>query len=221
MNSSKSCLQLIVLLFSYLLVARVVDAQVGPREFFKAAPADLFYTEDEMSERDKAAVIKGGFRITKRFNCSVWGVAKETKDSLSLQYCDDSVVNVRVFRSNALLDDAVVAVESSRSSGRASDLNFFRFKKGQQNFSPLTIEELKALGIEPLTENDFLDDSQKFAPGEDGAVRLVLNESGDLSGELMTWMDPRWEQRRQAYTVQFVWSGGQFVRRKERLKGDE
>jgi hypothetical protein len=195
----------------------VAQAENVAREFFKAAPATLFYTEDEMSEEDKAALIKAGFTRAKSFDCSAWGVAEETSSTLVLQYCADSSVTVRSYRVPARPDESVIVLQSSRSSGHANDLSVFRFKKGQQAFVALLQEELSKLGIDRLTENDFLEPEQRFALDEARTVGLELSEKGELLGRLITWMDPRWEHRKEAFSVKFVWSEGRFKRVREKV----
>jgi hypothetical protein len=66
------------------------------------------------------------------------------------------------------------------------------------------------LGIEQLTENDFLKPEQRFPAHEAQVVGLELSDKGELQGRLETWMDPRWEHRSEAFSVKFVWSEGRF-----------
>jgi hypothetical protein len=200
-----------------LLTITGAQAESITREFFKAAPATLFYTEDEMSETDKEALIKGGFKKVRSFTCSGWGVAEESSSSLVLQYCADSSVTLRSYRGSTQSEESVIVVQSSRSAGRANDLSVFRFRKGQHAFVALSQEELSKLGIEQLTENDFLEPEQRFPPHEAQVVRLELSEKGELQGRLMTWMDPRWEHRSEAFSVKFVWSDGRFKKVLEKL----
>jgi hypothetical protein len=106
-------------------------ADYSPRDFFVSAPAELFYTDDEMSEEDKAAVVKKGFKTVEEFNCTAWGVASESKDALTLKYCQDSEVVIRVFRIKDAPTEPLVAVQSARSSGRAVDLAWFKVLLGK------------------------------------------------------------------------------------------
>jgi hypothetical protein len=191
----------------------------SPRDFVSSAPAELFYTEDEMSEEEKRVLVRGGFKKKVKFDCSAWGVAAESSDRIVLQYCADSFVVVHVFRGLRDPKSALVAVSSVRASGRASDLTMFRASKGQKEFAPLTQQQLAELGVRELTENDFLKEAQRFSPGEAQPVRLALSDSGELHGELMTWMDPRWEDREQAYEVAFVWRQGSFEQVKRDISG--
>ena len=187
-----------------------------PRDFIKAAPPELFFTDDEMTIEQKDALVKGGFKRVPVFDCSAWGVSEESADRLMLQYCSDSSVTVHVYRDSADTDLVLVAVSSVRSSGRAGDLSLFRIAKGSGDFKPLTQSQLGELGIAPLTENDFLKESSRFAVGQAQPVRLSLGERGELKGELYTWMDPRWESRHQSYEVSFIWDGKRFSKlRKE------
>jgi hypothetical protein len=187
-----------------------------PRDFIKAAPPELFFTDDEMTAVHKDALVKGDFKRVPVFDCSAWGVSEESADRLMLQYCSDSSVTVHVYRESADKDVVLVAVSSVRSSGRAGDLSLFRIARGSSDFKPLTQAQLGELGITPLTENDFLQGSNRFAVGQAQPVRLSLGEKGELKGELYTWMDPRWESRHQSYEVSFIWDGKSFSKlRKE------
>lgn len=192
------------------LGSNVLEAQTGPRDFLAAAPATLFYTEDEMSEETKAALAKARVKKPESFDCSEWGIASESPESLVLQFCADSAVTVRSYRSPKREGQSVVIVESSRSSGRANDLSVFRFAKGQQAFAPLTVHELAEIGIGPITENDFLAPQDRFPQHDSKTVSLALTEAGELEGRPVTWMDPRWEHRKESFSVKFVWSDGRF-----------
>jgi len=184
----------------------------SPRDFVSGAPADLFYTEDEMSAEEKQALVKGGFKKRDEFDCSAWGVAEETADRLVLQYCADSSVTVQVYRDVPDAKSVLVAVSSVRAGGRASNLSLFKAAKDQKEFVPLTDAQLREIGVTQLTENDFLKDAQRFSASEAQGVRLTLGEKGELRGEPDTWMDPRWETRQQAFEVAFVWDRGRFSR---------
>jgi hypothetical protein len=204
-------------LFFTVALALMLDSQAqaqtySPRDFIKAAPPELFFTDDEMSKDQKDALVKGGFKRVPVFDCSTWGVSEESADRLMLQYCSDSSVTVHVYHDAVDKDLALVAVSSVRSSGRAGDLALYRMIKGSGDFKPLTQSQLRELGILPLTENDFLKEADRFAVGQAQPVKLSLGEKGDLRGELYTWMDPRWETRHQAYEVSFVWDGNKFAK---------
>jgi len=202
-------------MFFPVALALMLDSQAqaqtySPRDFIKAAPPELFFTDDEMSKDQKDALVKGGFKRVPVFDCSTWGVSEESADRLMLQYCSDSSVTVHVYHDAVDKDLALVAVSSVRSSGRAGDLALYRMIKGSGDFKPLTQSQLLELGISPITENDFLKEADRFAVGQAQPVKLSLGEKGDLKGELYTWMDPRWETRHQAYEVSFVWDGNKF-----------
>lgn len=201
---------LIALSGIFVLDLDYARAQSVPRDFVAAAPAALFYTEDEMSENEKAALVKSRFKRIKTFDCSRWGVAAETDSSLVLKYCQDSSITVRSYRLPVGLDESIIVVQSSRSSGRANDISVFKFKRGQRAFEPLSSDKLAELGLEQITENDFLEPSQRFPPQEALPVGLELSEEGDLQGRPVTWMDPRWAHRREAFSVKFVWVDGRF-----------
>jgi hypothetical protein len=192
------------------LVSQVVEAQTGPRDFLAAAPASLFYTEDEMSEEAKVALVTARVRKPDSFDCSEWGISAESLESLVLQFCADSAVTIRSYRATGQDKQSIVIVESSRSSGRATDLSVYRFMKGQQTFTPLSAGELAQIGIEPITENDFLAPKDRFPQQDSQPVSLALTESGELEGRPVVWMDPRWQHRKAAFSVRFVWSEGRF-----------
>lgn len=191
----------------------------SPRDFVKSAPANLFYTDDEMSSTEKDALVKGGFKRTSVFDCSSWGVSEESANRLVMQYCSDSSVTVHIYRDTADSDVVVVAVASVRASGKAGELSLFRISKDQGNFKPLSQQQLSDLGVVPLTENDFLRESERFPVGQAQPVKLSLSDNGDLKGELFTWMDPRWETRTQSFDVYFAWDGKKFSKSKRDLNG--
>jgi hypothetical protein len=190
------------------------------RDFVAMAPAELFYTEDEMSEEAKAKLVKGGFKRTKSFNCLAWGVASESRNRIVLQICSDSWVVVQLYHDTGSHKDkrVIVAVNSVRSSGRASDLELFSVSGDGDSFKPMSQQERAALGVESLTEDDFLANEERFPVGEALPVGLTVSESGELVGELQTWMDPRWESRRQLFENRFVWRGERFERVKTKAK---
>jgi hypothetical protein len=221
---------IIALLVLYLslspLAAEAENAKVGDvpesiRDFVAMAPAALFYTEDELSEEAKAALVKGGFKRTRSFNCSKWGVASESRERLVLQSCADSWVVVQLYRySNPHKDKRViVAINSVRSSGRAGDLELFIVTGRGDSFKPLSQQQRSEIGIDVLTEDDFVAVEERFPAGDAQPVSLTLAESGALIGELQTWMDPRWESRNQAFEISFVWRGQRFERVKKRVGG--
>lgn len=195
------------------------EALYSPRDFIAAASAEFFYTDDEMSEDEKRSLVRGGFKKRVDFDCSAWGVAEESADRIVLQYCADSFVVVQVFRNSKDPKSSLVAVHSVRASGRASDLKMFRASRGQREFVPLTQQQLVDIGVTALTENDFLRETQRFPPAEAQPVRLALSENGELQGELMTWMDPRWESREPAYDIAFVWRQDRFEQVKREISG--
>jgi hypothetical protein len=202
----------------FLVVACQAEAEnYSPRDFIKAAPPELFFTDDEMTKEQKDALVKGGFKRVPTFDCSAWGVSEESADRLMLQYCSDSSVTVHVYHNAADKDFVLVAVSSVRSSGRAGELSLFKMMNGSGDFKPLTESDLGALGITGLTENDFLKETERFAVGQAQPVKLSLGEKGELKGELYTWMDSRWETRHQRYEVSFVWDGKRFSKLKREL----
>lgn len=190
------------------------------RDFVTMAPAELFYTEDEMSEEAKANLVKGGFKRTRSFNCSSWGVAAESSDRIVLQSCSDSWVVVQLYRDTGSHKGkrVIAAVNSVRSSGRASDLELFSVSGVGDTFKPLGQQERAALGIESLTEDDFVANEDRFPAGDAQPVGLTLSDSGELVAEPQSWMDPRWEARRQLFENRFVWRGERFERLKTRAK---
>ena len=189
-------------------------AEYTPRTFFTAAPISTFYTEDEMSEADRASIIRTHFKPLAKFTCTQWGVAEETPTSLILKNCADSSVRIQLYPATS--GDSVVAVESSRSNGQAVDVAFFKVSSGDviKEISP---SELSSIGVEPLTENDFLLEKDHFKPSENEAVRLYVEQDGSLHGMLNTWMNPRWEARDQAYSVALAWNGQRFEKNKKPL----
>jgi hypothetical protein len=208
-------------LCSLTLVSTALAEVYSPRDFVSAAPADLFYTEDEMSAEEKQALVKSGFKKRDEFDCSAWGVAEETPDRLVLQYCADSSVTVQVYRDAPDAKSVLVAVSSVRASGRAGNLSLFKATKDQKEFVALTDTQLREIGVLQLTENDFLKDAQRFPASEAQGVRLTLGEKGELRGEPDTWMDPRWEARQQAFEVAFVWGKGRFSRQNNEISQEK
>lgn len=195
-----------------LLVATAVEslAEYSPRTFFTAAPISTFYTEDEMTQADRSAIVRHGFQAATKFTCEKWEVAEETPTSLVLKNCPDSSVRIQVYPGNT--NNSVVAVESTRSSGRAVTIAFFTISNPSNTITPLSSSELSSIGIEPLTENDFLSDKDKFNSSDNEVVSFALERDGSLTGILNTWMDPRWEKREQAYRVTLTWNGQRFER---------
>jgi hypothetical protein len=200
--------------FLYLApVPRAFAAPLSPREFVRAAPAALFYTEDEMSEEEKKTLLQSMNPRRKKFNCSSWGISQENKERLVMQRCTDSRVIVQLYQNEADQQNTLVAVASERGSGRSSELAFFTFSQGQKDPpQQLTEAQLQKIGLTPLTENDFLLDKERFPLAEAEPVPISLGDSGELIGNLDVWMNPRWEQRSQAYEVQFKWKNGRFER---------
>ena len=197
-------------------VAPRAVAEYSPRAFFKAAPPSTFYTEDEMSEADRAGIVRSGFKPQVKFTCEKWGVADETPSSLLLKNCADSSVRIQVYPSTS--GDSVVAVESNRSSGRAVNIAFFKVAAGSNSIKPIPSSELTSIGIDPLTENDFLQAKDHFKASENEVVSLYIENDGSLAGGLSTWMNPRWEKRQQAYSVSFTWTGQRFELSKKPLE---
>jgi hypothetical protein len=186
-------------------------AQFSARDFFIYAPASTFYTEDELSDEDKTAIIKKGFKATHSFSCLEWGVAKETSQLLMLRYCKDSFVSIRVYPST--VRDPVVIVQSSRSSGRASDLQFFGVNVRSKKLTNIPPHKLQTIGIEPVTENELVSETDNFKNSTAEKAALVLDDDGSLRASVDTWMNPRWENRELAYNVIFVWNGAHFQKR--------
>ena len=186
-------------------------AQFSARDFFIYAPASTFYTEDEMSDEDKTAIIKKGFKATQSFSCSEWGVAEETSQLLTLRYCTDSFVSIRVYPST--VGDPVVIVQSSRSSGRVSDLQFFGINVRSKKLTNIPPHRLQTIGIEPVTDNELVIETDKFKNSAAENAALVLDDDGNLRASVDTWMNPRWQNRELAYNVIFVWNGARFQKR--------
>jgi len=186
-------------------------AQLSARDFFIYAPASTFYTEDEMSDEDKTAIIKKGFKATHSFSCSEWGVAEETSQLLTLRYCTDSFVSIRVYPST--VGDPVVIVQSSRSSGRVSDLQFFGINVRSKKLTNIPPHRLQTIGIEPVTDNELVIETDKFKNSAAENAALVLDDDGNLRASVDTWMNPRWQNRELAYNVIFVWNGARFQKR--------
>ena len=204
-------LSMIMLAAFTLLAPYPAIAQFSARDFFIYAPASTFYTEDEMSDEDKTAIIKRGFKATHSFSCSAWGVAEETSQSLMLKYCEHSFVSIRVYPST--VRDPVVIVQSSRSSGRASDLQFFGVNVRSKKLANIPPHRLQTIGIEPVTENELVSETDKFKNSATENAALVLDDDGSLRASVDTWMNPRWQNRELAYNVIFVWNGARFQKR--------
>jgi hypothetical protein len=190
-------------------------AEYSVRDFISAAPAVLFYTDDEMSEDEKRVLVKKGFKKRESFNCSEWGVERESKNLMVLKYCQDSEVSVRLFPVQGTASDVVVGVESSRASGRSVDLSWFKVSAGKSSFEPLTSDQLKQIGLEMLNENDFLAEPQRFPADQAEPAWLELTEEGTVGAFIHTWMDPRWEHRHKAFSITFNWDGSRFVKKVE------
>lgn len=206
----KSALRFLSLATIFVLAtASHSAAEYTPRTFFTSAPISAFYTEDEMSETDRATIVREKFKPMVQFTCEKWGVAEETPTSLTLKNCADSSVRIQLYPATS--GDSVVAVESSRANGRAVDVAFFNVSSDKA-IKALAPSELRVIGIEPLTENDFLLEKDQFKPSENEIVRTYLERDGSLHGMLDTWMNPRWETRDQAYTVALRWNGQRFER---------
>jgi hypothetical protein len=89
-------------IFLLVALALMLESQAqaqtySPRDFIKAAPPELFFTDDEMSKDQKDALVKGGFKRVPVFDCSAWGVSEESADRLMLHYCSDTSVTVHVY----------------------------------------------------------------------------------------------------------------------------
>lgn len=201
----------LILVAVSLLAPHRALAQFSPRDFFAMAPASIFYTEDEMSDADKVAVIKDRYKVTQSFSCTAWGVAEETAESLMLRYCRDSFVSIRVYPSPG--QEHVVIVQSARSSGRATDLQFFRVDVGSKELFPISFDTLETVGIESVSENDLLTERDKFKDTEAKKASLLLDEDGSLRANVDTWMNPRWETKEISYDVIFEWTGNRFQKR--------
>ena len=204
-------LSMVVVAALTLLAPYPAIAQFSARDFFIYAPASTFYTEDEMSDEDKTAVIKKGFKATHSFSCSEWGVAEETSQLLTLRYCTDSFVSIRVYPST--VGDPVVIVQSSRSSGRVSDLQFFGINVRSKKLTNIPPHRLQTIGIEPVTDKELVIETDKFKNSAAENAALVLDDDGNLRASVDTWMNPRWQNRELAYNVIFVWNGARFQKR--------
>lgn len=200
---------------SFISLPFTAAADYAPRDFLAAAPADTFYTEDEISEDEKRNLVRAPVVPGATFTCETWGIAKESPSSLTLQVCPDSFVRIQLYREAS--GDAIVAVESNRSSGRSVDLQFFKVSGNSRVLSKIDDEGLKALGLNDVTENDLLEEKEAFPPGEAERVPLSMDESGRLQATLRSWNDPRWEWRTVAFDVTFEWNGARFHRSAVRL----
>lgn len=204
-------LNIILLALTIVLGPHRALAQFSPRDFFVMAPASIFYTEDEMSDSDKESVIKSKFKTTTSFSCATWGVAEETTRSLMLRYCKDSFVRIYVYPSAA--HTPIVIVQSVRSSGRASDLQFFRVDDVSKKLDTIALNQLHTIGIEPVTENELVTVKDRVKDSEAETATLILDDDGGLRASVETWMNPRWENRDIAYDVTFEWTGERFQKR--------
>ena len=190
-------------------------ADYSPRDFLAAAPAETFYTEDEMSEHEKQKLLSAPFDPGTNFTCEAWAIAKESPSSLTVQICPDSFVRIQFYP--AASGDTIVAVESNRSSGRSFDLQFFQVLGESNALSKIDDARLKALGLDDVTENDLLARSDRFPPGGSQRVFLSLDESGRPRATPRSWKDSRWKKRTVAFDVTFEWNGSRFHRSAVRL----
>ena len=200
---------------SLIFLPFTAAADYSPRDFLAAAPAETFYTEDEISEHDKQKLLSAPFDPRTNFTCEAWAVAKESTSSLTVQICPDSFVRIQLYR--AASGDTIVAVESNRSSGRSFDLQFFQVSGESNALFKIDDERLKALGLEDVTENDLLGERDSFPPSGSERVFLSLDESGRPRATPRSWNDPRWEKRTVAFDVTFEWNGSRFHRSAVRL----
>ena len=194
-----------------VFLSNTATGEYSPRDFFSKASPETFYTEDEMSVQDKEAIVRGGFRPSPSFTCSAWGIAEESPSSLTLKICPDSFVLIQVFPEKS--GDALVAVESNRSSGRAVELRFFKVGAKNDSFTELSEDQLKALGLEPIDENDLLSEKMRFPAGTAQRAYLRLDERRRPTATVDTWNDPRWEKRTVTYAISFEWNGSRFDKR--------
>lgn len=194
-----------------LSASMVARADYSPRDFVKHAPASTFYTDDEMSEEEKAALIRGGFQKRASFSCDAWGIAEETPRSLVLKYCNDSAVTIHTFHDKK--GSAVVAVQSERGNGRAITLSFFSASPTKTSITPLSSSEVEALGITPLDENDFVKATDKFKTDDVAPALLTLEGDGTIQARVETWMNPKWAVKQPAFNIAFVWDGERFQKR--------
>jgi hypothetical protein len=186
-------------------------ADYSPRDFLAAAPAETFYTEDEMSADEKQKVLRAPFDTETNVTCEAWAIVRESASALTLQLCPDSFIRIQLYREAS--GDTLVAVESNRSSGRSFDLQFFQVSGQSNALSLIGDARLKALGLDDVTENDLLAERDRFAPGAAKRVFLSLDESGQPRATRRSWNDPRWEKRTVAFDVTFEWNGSRFYKR--------
>ncbi|MEN9846303.1 MAG: hypothetical protein RIS36_1450 [Pseudomonadota bacterium] len=205
----------IVLIGSLFSLPLMATADYSPRDFLAAAPADTFYTEDEISEDEKRQLLHTHVDPQRTFTCEAWGIAHESPTSLTLQTCPDSFVRIQLYREAS--GGPIVAVESNRSSGRSVDLQFFKVSETNRAPSKINDDGLKALGLTDVTENDLLDEKDAFPPGEAERVHLSMDESGRLQATVRSWNDPRWERKTVAFDLTFEWNGSRFHRSRVRL----
>jgi hypothetical protein len=201
----------IIAVGSLLSLPLTVAADYSPRDFLAAAPAETFYTEDEMSEDEKQKVLRAPFDTGTNVTCEAWAIVRESPSSLTLQICPDSFIRIQLYREAS--GDTLVAVESNRSSGRSFELQFFQVSGESNALSLISDERLKALGLDDVTENDLLAERDRFPPGAAERVFLSLDESGQPRATLRSWNNPRWARRTVSFDVRFDWNGSRFNRR--------
>ena len=194
-----------------MYLPRIGTADYSPRDFLSQAPAETFSTEDELSEVEKQRVANSKFIPSTSFTCEAWEIADESPTSLTLRICPDSFVRIQLFHQSS--GDTIVGVESNRSAGRAFDLRFFLVAGPRREISELNDTQLKALGIDEVSENELLAPSERFPPATARMVSLSLDEEGRPKATLRPWEEPRWEKRRVAFEPFFEWDGARFHKR--------
>ena len=209
---SREGFSLASLLGLVVFVPAISFAEYSPRDFLSQAPAETFYTEDEMSEDDKRSVLGSTFDPNATFTCTSWGIADESPTSLTLKICQDSFVRIQLFRERS--GGTIVAVESNRSSGRAVDLRFLKVTPPNKTIATLSEPQLATLGLTTITENELLSDNERLPSDIEERVPLGLDGNGRPAAIVQSWNAPRWTDRTVAFDLFFEWDGSRFQRRK-------
>ena len=206
----------LIILGIWLCMPSTATAEFSARELFSIAPTELFFTEDELSDSDRHAVLHSTPFPGRTFNCERWGISEESLSSLALRICHDSFVRIQLFRETS--GTTIVAIESNRSSGRAVDLRFFQVAGSNHSMVPLSPSHIRAQGLEQVSENDLLMENDHFPVAEAQSVPLRLDEEGRPKATVVTWNAPRWAYRTAAFDVIFEWDGAHFIKRSVRLR---
>ena len=189
--------------------ASFAHADYSARDFFMAAPAATFHTEVDMTEPEKALIIKNKFQPladSDYSKCLDWGVPEESPHTMELKSCFDSSIRIRVF--NSIPGPIVVAV--CVSMGQSSELDMYTVSLSEHTITNIPRDQLASIGIEKITENDFLSEESKFSESEALPAEIFMVHDGSIQAMVSSWMDPRWENKIITYDVSFVWDGVKF-----------